>query len=139
MAWHVIQCRARDHTGVVAFCVSYNNGGEEIRPQARGADGLVRMCLGPGGNVCCLSGRCPATGRRPPMPAEPIERRGSAVKRRAELFTGQAGRGGNKGQGAEAGIAWDQGKASSIQEGALEASSSERLNWWPALASAWAT
>ena len=97
MAWRVIECRARDYTGVVVFCVSYNNGEGEIRPQSRGADGLVRMCLGPGGNVRCLSGRCPATGRRPPVPAEPIESR--RVKWRAVLFTGQAGGRGNKGQG----------------------------------------
>lgn len=76
MAWRVIQCRPHGHTGVVAFCVSCNNGGGEIRRQARSADGLVRMCLGPGGSVCCFAGRCPATGRRPPGPAEPLERRG---------------------------------------------------------------
>lgn len=80
MAWRVIQCRPHGHTEVVAFCVSYNNEGGEIRPQARSADGLVRMCLGPGGNVRCLSGCCPATGRRPPVPAEPFERRGSRWK-----------------------------------------------------------
>lgn len=77
IAWRVIQCRPHGHTGVVAFCVSYNNRGGEIRPQARSADGLVRMCLGPGGSVCGAAGRCPATGRRPPVPAEPRERRGS--------------------------------------------------------------
>lgn len=73
MAWHVIQCRPHGHTGVVGFCVSYNNGGGEIRPQARSADGLVRKCLGAGGSLCCFSGRCPATGRRPPVPAEPLK------------------------------------------------------------------
>lgn len=77
MAWRVIQCRSRDHTGVVAFCVSYHNGEGEIRPQACSSDGLVRMCLGPGGNVRCLSDCCPATGRRPPVPKMPIESRGS--------------------------------------------------------------
>lgn len=77
--------------------MSNNNGEGEIRPQSRGADGLMRMCLGPGGNVRCLSGRCPATRRRPPVPAEPIERR--RVKGRAVLFTGRAGGRGNKGQG----------------------------------------
>lgn len=80
IAWRVIPCRPHGHTGVVAFCVSYNNGEGEIRPQARSADGLVRMCLGPGGNLCCLSGRCPATGRRPPVPAKPIERHDSRRK-----------------------------------------------------------
>lgn len=109
MASRVIQCRPHDHTGVVAFCVSYNNGEGEIRPQARSADGLVRMCLGLGGNLCCLSGRCPATGRRPPVLAEPIERRGSREKGRTELFTGQAGGRRNKGQGAGARVAWNQG------------------------------
>lgn len=108
IAWLVIQCRPHDHTRVVAFCVSYNNGEGEIRPQARSADGLVRMCLGPGGNLCCLSGRYQATGRRPPVPAKLIKRRDSREKGRTELFTGQAGGRGNKGQGARAGVAWDQ-------------------------------
>lgn len=38
MAWRVTQRRPRGHTGAVAFCVSDNNGGGGIRPQARGAD-----------------------------------------------------------------------------------------------------
>lgn len=81
--------------------------------------GWCGMCLGPGGNVSCLSGRCPATGRRPIPPAERAESRGSRVERQSRVVHRPVQGTGNKGQRAEAGIAWDQEKASHRARGTL--------------------
>lgn len=91
--------RPRDHTGVVAFCVSRNNGGGEIRPQAAAQ---TSWC----GSVWALAAKCAAfqpvarqpdaarRGRRSPL-------KGTVAGERENLAVHRPGWGrGNKGQGA---------------------------------------